>query len=446
MHDIIRFLDEGVSSYHVARSVADRLRESGFRRLSLGDTWQVTEGDAVFLEQGGSVVALRIGSAPMVSHGMVILAAHTDSPGLQMKPHSATFADGLVQVPVEVYGAPILASWMDRELTIAGQIVVRDKLSGTVRTVLIAGKRPMAVIPNLAIHLNREVNEGAVYNRQDHLKALMAPGSSDGREDGQPQTETDARNWIYRRVAELAGVTPEEIIDTELFLVPIEPARLVGDGGLIVSPRIDNVAGTYSVVQAITHQASPVPHTQGAVFFNHEEIGSATNVGAAGALLESVLRRVVTAVTGEGATFDQVLARSLLVSNDAAHARHPNYADKHDPGYAPVLGGGPVIKKSAIWRYVGDLAAAGWFATVCEEADVPVQYLQNRSDIRAGSTIGPAVAARLGLRGLDVGIPMLAMHSARETASTVDVDYMTRALQALLVRNNDEILDPDSAR
>ncbi len=446
MHDIIRFLDEGVSSFHVARSVAARLRESGFRRLPLGDQWEIAAGDAVFVEQGGSVIAVRAGSAPVDSHGMVVLAAHTDSPGLQIKPHSATFADGLVQVPVEVYGGPILASWMDRELTIAGRILVQEGPTGTLRTMLIAGKRPLAVIPNLAIHLNREINEGAVYNRQDHLKALMGPGGPTANEGGATTTDNDAQTWIYQRVAELAGVNPEDIVDTELFLIPTEAARLVGDGGLMVSPRIDNGAGTFSVLQAISHQASPALHTQVAVFFNHEEIGSATNVGAAGALLESVLRRVVTALTGDSATFDRVLARSLLVSNDAAHARHPNYADKHDPGYAPVLGGGPVIKKSAIWRYVGDLSAAGWFATVCKEAEVPVQYLQNRSDIRAGSTIGPAVAARLGLRGLDVGIPMLAMHSARETASTVDVDYMIRVLRALLVRNNDEILDPDSSR
>jgi aspartyl aminopeptidase len=271
------------------------------------------------------------------------------------------------------------------------------------------------------------------------MKALFGPADS---EDG----DISAQQWIYRCVGELAGVDPESIIDTELFLVPTEPAQLLGGGGLIASPRIDNLAGTFSVLQAISDGSLSSTHTQVAVFFNHEEIGSSTNVGAAGALLESVLRRTIGALTGSTADLDQILARSLLVSNDAAHARHPNYADKHDPGYAPVLGGGPVIKKSAIWRYVGDLEAAGWFATVCKEAEVPVQYLQNRSDIRAGSTIGPAVASRLGLRGLDIGIPMLAMHSAREMASVADVDYMIRVLRALLVRNNDEILDPDSTR
>ncbi|MFW5693860.1 MAG: M18 family aminopeptidase [Alkalispirochaeta sp.] len=437
-HDIVRFLDEGVSSYHVAQSVAARLRETGFRPLPLGDRWTISPGEAVFVEQGGSVVALRVGSAPIESHGVVLLAAHTDSPGLQLKLHSAAFADGLVQVPVEVYGGPILASWLDRDVAPAGRIVVQEP-GDRLRTILVAGKRPVATIPNLAIHLNREVNDGVAYNRQDHLKALFGPGEPDGPEDSAPA-------WLYRRVAELAGVSPDAIIDAELFLVPTEPARLLGEGGLLASPRIDNLAGTFSVLQAISRQSQPSTHTQAAVFFNHEEIGSSTNVGAAGALLESVLRRAVGALTGDGANLDQVLARSILVSNDAAHARHPNYADKHDPGYAPVLGGGPVIKKSAIWRYVGDLSAAGWFSTICDQADVPVQYLQNRSDIRAGSTIGPAVATRLGLRGLDVGIPILAMHSARELASTVDVDYMTKALRALLSRNNDEILDPDSAR
>ncbi|HKK47719.1 MAG TPA: hypothetical protein VJ932_01390, partial [Alkalispirochaeta sp.] len=180
MHDIIRFLSEGVSSYHVAQSVAVQLQRSGFRRLSLGEKWEMAPGDSVYVEQGGSVVAVRAGSAAVDSHGMIVLAAHTDSPGLQIKPHSATFVDGLVQVPVEVYGGPILASWLDRELTLAGRILVND--DGALRTVLIAGTQPLAVIPNLAIHLNREINDGAVYNRQDHLKALMGPGGPDDLE------------------------------------------------------------------------------------------------------------------------------------------------------------------------------------------------------------------------------------------------------------------------
>lgn len=447
-HEVVRFLDGGVSSFHVSRSIATRLEESGFRRLSLGEQWSITPGEAVYVEQGGSVVALRAGSDPVVSRGMVLLAAHTDSPGLQLKPHSAEFVDGLVQVPVEVYGGPILSSWLDRDLTVAGRIVIHDD-QGTLRTGLVAGKRPMAIIPNLAIHLNRDVNEGFAYNRQDHLKALLGPANSPAAVPAAADPATpsgSAESWIRHMVGELAGIDPESIVDTELFLVPTEPANLLGTGGLIASPRIDNLAGTFSVLQAIADASLTAPHTQGAVFFNHEEIGSATNVGAAGALLETVLRRTVAALTGDGADLDRVLARSVLVSNDAAHARHPNFADKHDAGYAPVLGGGPVIKKSAIWRYVGDLSAAAWFAAVCHKVEVPVQYLQNRSDIRAGSTIGPAVASRLGLRGLDVGIPMLAMHSVRETASVTDVDAMIRVLRALLVRNNDEILDPDSTR
>jgi aspartyl aminopeptidase len=238
----------------------------------------------------------------------------------------------------------------------------------------------------------------------------------------------------------------ENILEEELFLVPATASAHVGE--LLVSPRIDNLAGCFTVLAALLSAAAEeaVSHTQMGVFFNHEEIGSATSVGAAGGLLESVLRRLVIAITGAPNDLDRVLARSILISNDAAHARHPNYADRHDPGYAPRLGGGPVLKRSAVWRYIGDIDAAGWFAGVSREAEVPLQHLQNRSDLPAGSTIGPAVATRLGIRGLDVGIPMLAMHSSRETAATGDIALMITVLTHAYTRNNDEILDPDSSR
>jgi aspartyl aminopeptidase len=449
-HELTAFLDASPTSFHAAGEIARRLDDGGFRRLSRGADWTIRSGDSIYVESSGTVVAARIGTAAPADGGMVMIAAHTDSPGLQLKSRAAAWSDGLLQVPVEVYGGPILATWLDRDLRIAGRLVVSTPGEG-VRTIGVVTPEPVAIIPNLAIHYNREVNDKLSYNRQDHLKALVSVQGASG-EHASPEKSPDAADVtapetaLLQLVARAAGVSPESVLEEELFLVPAAPAALVGD--LLVSPRIDNLAGCFAVLEALRSAgaADPVTHTQLAVFFNHEEIGSATSVGAAGGVLESFLRRVLIAITGSPNALDRLLARSILISNDAAHARHPNYPDRHDPGYAPRLGGGPVVKRSAVWRYIGDIDAAGWFAAVSREAGVSLQHLQNRSDIPAGSTIGPAVATRLGVRGLDVGIPMLAMHSSRETAAAADVAVMTKVLTRALTRNNDEILDPDSSR
>lgn len=434
---LVRFLDTGVSSFHVAREVAARFEQGGFRRLRSADPWDLAPGDAFVLEEGGSVIAGRLGGRPMAEAGAVVAAAHTDSPGLQLKPNGATVDDGMLVVPVEVYGGPILASWIDRELALAGRVVYRDG-DGLVGTAYVADRRPRAVIPNLAIHLNREINEGVSYNRQDHLRAIFGPVDGD-----------DGPAALTTQIAELAGVPPEALLDTELFLVPYVTAATIGDQGqLLVSPRIDNLAGCFAVMEALLASVDDAAHTRLAVFFNHEEIGSQTGVGAAGRQLEGVLRRLVGSDAGgsSDAAFERAMARSVLISNDAAHGRHPNYRDKHDPAYAPRLGGGPTVKKSAIWRYVSDLEIAGWFAALAQDSGVPLQYLQNRSDIRAGSTIGPHASTRLGLRGIDVGIPILAMHSARETAAVADVESMIRVLTAAYGRSSDEIPHADTSR
>jgi aspartyl aminopeptidase len=206
------------------------------------------------------------------------------------------------------------------------------------------------------------------------------------------------------------------------------------------------VAGCYSVLEAFRAADTPSDHTRVAIFFDHEEIGSSTHIGAGGAFVENVLRRYIAAVDGASEAWERSTARSVLISNDASHALHPNYSDKHDTGYAPKIGGGPVLKLSSTWRYIDEPSVAGWFIAACRDAEVPVQQFRIRSDMRAGSTIGPHVASNLALRGLDVGVPMLAMHSARETASIDDVDRLLRVLQLILERTHDEILDPNPPR
>ncbi len=421
MHSLAQFLDTAVSSVHGALALERSLQEGGFQPFGSAEP-----GQPVVLRRDGTVYAIRPGTRPPWEAGMVILAAHTDSPALQLKHRSASIQDGFLQVPVEVYGGPILATWLDRDLGVAGRVAT----GSTVHPVAVP--RPLGVIPNLAIHLNREVNEKLSYNRQDHLKVLFGPGQ-----------EMHLR-WLQEVVAEQVQIEPDSILDMELNVIPLDPASVMTTG-MICSTRIDNLAGCFSVLQAFRN-AEVTEHTQVAIFYDHEEIGSTTAFGAAGIGTEQFLRRWMNRLSGGTIPLEEVLPRTVLVSNDAAHGRHPNYSDRHDSGYAPQLGGGPVIKKSAIRRYASELPVAAWFARCCAEAGVPVQYLQNRSDIAAGSTIGPAVASRLAVRSVDVGIPILGMHSVRETAAVSDVTQMTAALKRTLEGELIEVLDADSTR
>ena len=427
---ISRFLDTGVTSFHVADSIETVLQESGFTPYREGP---VQPGETRYLRLGGTVLAFRVGERPPHEGGILIAAAHTDSPGLQLKHRSSRYVDTLVQVPVEVYGSPILATWLDRDLTVAGRL---GTVSGDVSGVQVHSPRPLAVIPNLAIHLNREVNDNLSYNRQDHLPALFGPVEEEIR------TSETAQDWLIGRMAEIAGVDPQEVLEAELNLIPTEPATVTA-AGLLVSPRIDNLAGCFTVMEAL-RRAKGAGHTQVAVFYDHEEIGSTTAFGAAGTITEQFLRRMVRSL-GD-ASLEEVLPRTVLVSNDAAHGRHPNFRDKHDEGYAPLLGGGPVIKKSAIRRYASELPVSTWVARVAGRTGVPLQYLQNRSDIAAGSTIGPAVASRLGVLSVDLGVPILGMHSIRETGTVQDVDFMTTLITELFQGDSDEIPYADTAR
>ena len=434
-----RFLDGGVSSYHVARQIGARLREDGFQRLRWGSQWTLEGQGRYFVEHAGAVVAWRNGTVATEEGGAVIAAAHTDSPALQLKIDSARVVERFLQVPIEVYGGPIIATWLDRELTVAGRVAIEH--DGVVETRLISSPRASGWIPNLAIHLNREANESLSYNKQDHLKVLFPIEPDDETEGVRP------RERLLSLVLAGSDIPSTEVIDAELFVVPSQPARMIG-GDLVVSARIDNLAGCYSVVEALCAVDHATKHLCMGVCFNHEEIGSSTDAGAMSPLVERVLARIVTA-QGDAPPPDRMertLSRTILISNDGAHACHPNYHEKHDPGYAPRVGGGPVVKKSAVWRYTGDLRVSGWFAAVCRREGIPLQYMQNRSDLRAGSTIGPLTSTRLGVRGVDVGVPMLSMHSTRESASIGDVDALTRAMYAAYSGSNGEILDPDSPR
>lgn len=416
-----QYLDTAVTSIHSAIQIEMILKEGGFQDLRESEPHQ-----PVVQRREGSVVAIRPGTAPPEERGLLILAAHTDSPGLQLKHRAAVVEDHFLRVPVEVYGSPIIATWLDHDLTIAGRVATATEVY---RMYI---PRPMGIIPNVAIHLDRTKNDSLTYHRQDQLQVLFGP---DAQID---------ENWLLQRVAEHLEISAADIIDMELNVVPHAPATVM-ETGLLTSPRIDNGAGCFSVLQAIRTPPVHQDQTVVAVFYDHEEIGSTSAYGATSAGLPQFLRRYYHRHHRE-ILLEDILARTVLVSVDAANGRHPNYSSLHDPGYAPRLGAGPVIKKSAVRRYASELSGVAWFAATAAAVDVPVQYLQNRSDIPAGTTIGPLAASQLAIPSVDVGIPILAMHSLRETATVQDVEQLTRVLQNLSTGEFHEICDPVKTR
>jgi aspartyl aminopeptidase len=394
--------------------MARRLDAGGFTRLSERETWALAPGDARYVAREGSLAAFRVGSAPPDAAGFRLVGAHTDSPTFKVRPRPGATKAGYRMVGVEVYGGPLAHTWMDRDLTAAGRVVLHD---GSEHLVVLPGA-PLK-LASLAIHLtDRTANpEGARLNAQEHLQPLWSPGTSAA---------------FLEVVAAAAGVAPEAVLGHDLVLADTQPAGLVGhDGALVSAPRLDNLSSCHAAVSAIL-AAEPARATQLVVANDHEEVGSGSAEGAKGSFLQDVLERVVAATGGDGQARAAASARSVLVSCDAAHAVHPNYADRHEPEHRPRFGGGPVVKSNANQSYATDGRTLAWFAARCADAGVPVQHFVSRADLPCGSTIGPLTATRLGIATVDVGNPVLGMHSARETGGAADVEPMVAALTAHL--------------
>ncbi|HUX14486.1 MAG TPA: M18 family aminopeptidase [Spirochaetia bacterium] len=424
------FIESSPTPYHAALSISERLEGDGFLRLAEADAFSLTPAGKYFVRRGGAVVAFRIGEQPASSIGFRVAAAHTDSPTLKLKVGAERRRHGVVSVPVEVYGGAIVSSWIDRDLGVAGVLATRENGGSGIR--FYRSSRPVAVIPNLAIHLNRSVNEGFEYNKQDHLPAILQMDDVDSPEQsGNSRLDPGTRiseSILVRYAASQLGIDPGAVVDADLYLWDMQPPALVGvDESLICSGRLDNLAACYSAVEAI--QSAQSSRTSAvAAFFNNEEIGSRTREGADSGMLRTILERIVLALGGDREEFHRALASSFLISNDAAHAVHPNFADKHDPAYSPRLNRGPVIKYNGNFRYTTTAQTAAYFEDLCRRCDVPVQRFVNRSDMASGSTIGPAASALSEVPAVDVGIPILGMHSIRETAGVNDPAVMTRVL------------------
>lgn len=418
--ELIAFIDASPSPWHAVASVEGRLRAKGFSRLEEGERWQLAFGGRYYVVRGGaSLIAFVTGSQSPAESGFRIVGAHTDSPGLRLKPRPALADDGLLRLGVEVYGGPILATFTDRDLSLAGRVVMRTA-SGP-QTRLLRFERPLLRLPNLAIHMNREVNEqGLKLNKQTELPLIL----------GQLGAGEDAEARLRTLLAEAAQGEAAELMSWELAVHDVQPGCLWGaNGEFIASRQLDNLASCHAAIVAL--MATPQPTaTCVAALFDHEEVGSESAAGAGGSFVGDVLARIGSQAGLDDEDRRRALARSFFISADMAHAWQPNFPAAYEPGHKVLVNGGPVIKTNANQRYSTQAESAARFMGLCEQAGVPCQQYSHRGDLGCGSTIGPIVAARLGLPSVDVGSPMWAMHSARESAGAHDQTYMIAALTA----------------
>jgi len=421
--DLLAYIDCSPTPYHAVAESVRRLAAADFTPIHEPAQWEFAPGDRRFaIRNDGSLIALQVGSLSPADAGFRIIGAHTDSPNLRLKPLADVDRHGYRQLAVEPYGGVLLHTWLDRDLSLAGRVTIRE--DERTRNLLLNFSRPLLRVPNLAIHLQRELaKEGLKLDAQKHLVPIA------GLEGVPPLAE-----WIATELREqrLAEVVPEAILAFDLMTYDVQPSSVIGTRGeFLCAPRLDNLASCHAAVTALLSAAAEPESafTRVIALYDHEEVGSRSAAGAAGSFLADVLERTVAGFEGgapQGSA--RALAQSTLISVDMAHAVHPNYADRHEPGHRPLIGGGPVIKQNAGQAYASDAVTAGEFANLCAQAGVSPQVFVSRSDLACGSTIGPITAARLGIRTVDVGNPMLSMHSCREMAGVADVGPMIDVL------------------
>lgn len=417
--DLLDFIDASPSPWHAVETLVRRLTEDGFAPLAETEAWTLAPGAKRYIVRGGSsLIAFRLGRHSPAERGFRIVGAHTDSPGLRLKPKPAHRSEGLLRLGVEVYGGPILATFTDRDLSLAGRVCLRD--SGGIAVRLLRIEQPWLRLPNLAIHMNRGVNEdGLKLNKQTELPLLLAAIEDAAEPAGR----------FLGTLGERIGCKAEEILSFDLNVYDTQKGAFWGgEGEFIADGQIDNLSSCHAGISALLGVATG-EHTTVAAFFDHEEIGSESHRGADGSFLADVLERIAFAAGADTGGYKQALARSFLVSADAAHAHNPNFPNAYEPLHAVRVNGGPAVKINANQRYATDSLTEARFLRLCENAGVPCQKYAHRADLACGSTIGPMTAARLGIPTVDCGCPMWAMHSARESAGVLDQAWFATVLK-----------------
>jgi len=414
--DLIDFTYASPSPYQAVRNIKAALLRKGYKQLFRGDSWRLEKGEKYFVtKNSSSIVSFITGTGDVAENGFRIICAHTDAPGLKLKPQPEMIAqNSYLKLNVEVYGGVILSTWLDRPLSMAGRITLRsdNPLKPDVKYMNI--RKPLLIIPSLAIHLNRDINENKQYKRQIDMLPLMQLADD----------KFEKKDYIKQVIAEHINAEAEEILDFDIFLYEYEKGCLTGaKNEFISSPKMDDLAMVHAGVEALLSVDGAIA-TQVMVCFDNEEVGSQTKQGAGSPFLKDILERVTWAFNDETDAFVRAKANSFGISADMAHAVHPNHPEKHDPVLRPVLNGGPVIKYSAAQKYTTDSVSAGMFTMLCNKVGIPFQQLANHSDMHGGSTLGNVLTRSLDINMTDMGNPMLAMHSVRELGGVIDHYYI----------------------
>ncbi|MEC9341720.1 MAG: M18 family aminopeptidase [Pseudomonadota bacterium] len=418
---LLDFIDASPSPWHAVATASRELDDAGFSCLREDSAWRLEPGGGYYvIRDESSLIAFRLGDD--TAAGFRFVGAHTDSPGLRVKPSGAQASGGLLRLGVEVYGSPILATFTDRDLSLAGRVSLRGSGPLEVESRLVRFETPLVRIPNLAIHMNRTVNsDGLKLDPQTQLPPLLERVAEDLPEQNR------LRSLLARRL----GCDPRALLAWELHLYDTQPGSFFGPSDeFIANSQLDNLASCHAAVTALTTMQQPAHATAVCALFDHEEVGSVSAKGADGSFLADVVERIALARSVSRETHLRALAASFFISADMAHAHHPAYPDSYDSDNAPCVNGGPVVKINASQRYTSESVSEARFQRLCESVDTPCQRYVHRSNLPCGSTIGPMAAARLGVRTVDVGNPMWSMHSARESAGAADHAAMVRVLHA----------------
>ena len=408
---LMEFIDRSPTAFHTVQNICDALIRAGWRRLEERETWKIAPGDRCFLTRNGSsVVAFRV---PERGFGhFQIVASHSDSPCFKLKPSTQRTEQGCALLNVEKYGGMLMSTWLDRPLSVAGRLIVSGP--GGLETRLVNIDRDLAVIPNVPIHFNRQANDGVAWNPQVDMQPVYGAEGAD----------------ILDIAAKAAGIAPERVAGSDLFLYNRDRAALWGaEGEFISAPRLDDLECAYSSLRALL-TAKPSGHIDVMAVFDNEEVGSSTKQGADSTLLTDVLRRIADALGAPPQSLEAAIAGSFMLSADNAHAAHPNHPEKYDAENRVRMNGGVVVKFNANQKYTSDGVSAAVFESICAGAGVPVQRFANRSDVPGGSTLGNIANTHASMHTVDIGLAQLAMHSACESAGARDVDHMIRAMRA----------------
>jgi len=424
VQSLLDFIDASPSPWHVVSIIEAQLaaQTPAWQRLDETAKWTLQPGGRYYVVRDDSSIILFVqGQKPLAETGFKIIGAHTDSPGLRIKPNAASSADGLVRLGVEVYGGPILATFTDRDLSLAGRIAYKND-QDEVGSMLVKFDQPLLRLPNLAIHMNRTVNEeGLKLQKQTELPLILSAST----EEQLPPA------YFSALLQQQTGIAAARILSWDLAVYDTQKGVFWGkESEFYANSQLDNLASCHAALQALLDDANlQSVATRVCALFDHEEIGSQSNKGADGSFLPDVLQRIASATATGSEDYARALAKSFMVSADMAHAYQPNFPNAYDPGHKVLVNKGPVIKVNANHNYSSESVSAAMFADWCEQAGVPYQKYSHRCDMPCGSTIGPITSAKLGIRSIDVGNPMWAMHSIRESAGVLDHDFMIRVLK-----------------